>query len=145
MEKFNITQNPEDLIEIIFLYDRSWNCSSTIGSKGPTCDLNREIWEEIVCHESCPTCDNFASCDFASCTDDIGFAEYIIEEITEQWCVDLDQLHFSGISNGGMFAYYVAATATDALGKYQYINTIENFWKLEKQCNHLRKSEAFSY
>ena len=99
---------------------KSWNCSQTIGPKGPACDVNRTQWEEIVCHDSCPSCDGLSSCDFASCSDDIGFLEYIIEEISEQWCVDLDQLHLCGISNGGMFAYYIAATATDALGLLYY-------------------------
>ena len=28
----------------------------------------------------------------------------------------MHQMHLTGISNGGMFAYYVATTATDGLG-----------------------------
>ena len=59
-----------------------------------------------------------ASCDFASCSDDVGFVTYIMEEITEQWCVDLDQIHMTGISNGGMFTYYMASNALDGLGFY---------------------------
>ena len=99
---------------------RSWNCSRTDGPKGAPCDVNRTNWEEgeIVCHESCPTCNPMSSCDWSSCTDDVGFIEYILEEITHQWCVDLDHMHYSGISNGGMFAWYIAATAIDALGKH---------------------------
>ena len=46
----------------------------------------------------------------------MGFVEYIMEEITEQWCVDLDQIHMTGISNGGMFTYYIASNALDGLG-----------------------------
>ena len=86
---------------------------------GPPCDLNRTAWEEnYPCHDSCPSCDNMASCDFASCSDDVGFVTYIMEEITEQWCVDLDQIHMTGISNGGMFTYYIASNALDGLGFY---------------------------
>ena len=101
--------------------DGSWNCSRTTGPKGPTCDVNREDWTNITCHYSCPTCSELSSCDWTSCYDDIGFMDYIIEEITEQWCIDLDHIHLSGISNGGMFAYYLAASATDGLGKNHWL------------------------
>ena len=36
--------------------------------------------------------------------------------MTETWCVDLDSMHLAGFSNGGIFSYYLAAHATDALG-----------------------------
>ena len=52
--------------------------------------------------------------------DDVGFIEHILEEIKHQWCIDLDHMHYSGVSNGGMFAWYIAATAKDALGKLAY-------------------------
>ena len=101
---------------------RSWNVSRTDGPKGAPCDVNRTNWEEeYVCHESCPTCNSLTSCDWTSCTDDIGFLEHILEEITHQWCVDLDHMHYSGVSNGGMFAWYIAATAKDALGKHIHL------------------------
>ena len=95
----------------------SWNCSRSEGPKGPTCDFDREKWGEVVCYDSCPLCDAFSSCDWTSCHDDIGFIQYIVEEITEQWCVDMDHIHLTGISNGGMFTYFVAATTTDGLGR----------------------------
>ena len=84
---------------------------------GPPCDTNRENWGNIECYYSCPLCNPENSCDWTSCYDDLGFLEHVImEEIAANWCVDLDHLHLSGISNGGMFAYYVASTATDGLG-----------------------------
>merc|ERR1711976_25270 len=94
----------------------SWNCSSSVGPKGPTCDMDRNTWGDIVCHHSCPNCDSKSSCDWASCYDDIGFMDFLIQRVTEQYCIDLDHIHLSGISNGGMFTYYVASQATDALG-----------------------------
>ena len=105
---------------------RSWNVSRTDGPKGAPCDINRSDWEEVVCHESCPTCNPLTSCDWTSCTDDIGFIEHILEQIKHQWCVDLDHMHYSGVSNGGMFAWYIAATATDALGKLAYFSIFTN-------------------
>ena len=44
------------------------------------------------------------------------FIEYVQREITEKFCIDLDSMHLSGISNGGIFSYYLASFATDALG-----------------------------
>ena len=56
------------------------------------------------------------SCDWASCSDDIGFIDFVINHVSDYWCIDMHQMHLTGISNGGMFAYYVATTATDGLG-----------------------------
>ena len=94
----------------------SWNCSSSVGPKGPTCDLDRDTWGEIGCYNSCPLCDAKTSCDWTSCHDDIGFLDFLIHRVSHQYCIDMDHIHLSGISNGGMFAYYVASQATDALG-----------------------------
>lgn len=91
----------------------SWNCSMTTGPLGPTCDTDRAAWGQATeCYYSCPLCDEMTSCDWTSCYDDIGFIEYVIAHVGDSYCIDLDQLHLSGISNGGMFAYFVAAMAT---------------------------------
>ena len=84
---------------------------------GPTCDLDRSAWDNPTeCYYSCPLCDENTSCDWTSCYDDIGFIDFVIQDAADKHCIDLDQLHLSGVSNGGMFAYYVASLATDALG-----------------------------
>ena len=60
----------------------SWNVSSTFGSKGPICDLNRGNWPPPnECFESCPLCDESYSCDWTTCYDDIGFLEVVIETV----------------------------------------------------------------
>lgn len=97
----------------------SWNCSKSIGPMGPTCDLNREPYGLTECYYSCPLCDEATSCDWSSCYDDIGFIDFVIQDASQRFCLDLDQLHLSGVSNGGMFAYFAASTATDCLGQYQ--------------------------
>lgn len=95
----------------------SWNCSMTIGPLGPTCDTDRNAWgQKQECYYSCPLCHKKTSCDWTSCYDDIGFLDYVIKDVTDKWCIDLDHVHLSGISNGGMFAYFLASMATDALG-----------------------------
>ena len=47
----------------------------------------------------------------------MGFLEFLIERIGSRWCLDLDSIHLSGISNGGMFAYFLAAMSDDGIGK----------------------------
>jgi len=102
----------------------SWNVSSTFGSKGPICDLNRGNWPPPnECFESCPLCDESYSCDWTTCYDDIGFLEVVIETVKDQWCVDLDQMHMSGISNGGMLLWNIAAQVPDGFG-FATFNTI---------------------
>ena len=93
----------------------SWNVSTTYGPKGSVCVLPRGDFRRFECHDSCPQCDEDTTCDWTSCYDDIGFIESLLKRIGDHWCLDLDHLHMSGISNGGMFNY-VVATTTDALG-----------------------------
>ena len=89
----------------------------TNGPMGPTCDTNRDAWNITTeCYYSCPLCDGKTSCDWTTCHDDIGFMDFVIQHVAERWCIDMDHLHLSGISNGGMYAYFVASMATDALG-----------------------------
>ena len=61
--------------------------------------------------------DSKTSCDWSSCYDDVGFLEFLIERIGSRWCLDLNSIHLSGISNGGMFAYFLAAMSDDGIGK----------------------------
>ena len=70
-----------------------------------------------------------SSCDFSSCTDDIGFVDNLMQKITEEWCIDLEHLHMSGISLGGMFQYYIASRATDGLGN-SFEVTLKKYFKL---------------
>ena len=70
-----------------------------------------------------------SSCDFSSCTDDIGFVDNLMQKITEEWCIDLEHLHMSGISLGGMFQYYIASRATDGLGN-NFKDTLKKYFKL---------------
>ena len=88
----------------------SWNCSSTFGPKGMTCNPNITVAE---CYYSCDQCD---PCDWSSCYDDINFFKHMITKLKESFCIDEEQMHYSGISNGGMFAYYLAAFTEDSLG-----------------------------
>ena len=97
----------------------SWNVSSTFGPKGPICDLNRDNWLPYnVCYESCPLCDETYSCDWTTCADDLSFLSKVTEMVENQWCVDLENKHISGISNGGMLLWNIMSQIPDALGEF---------------------------
>lgn len=89
----------------------SWNVSTSDGPLGPPCDLDRSRWIELVCYDSCPLCDSLHSCDFSTCHDDIGFIGLLIRTLSDQYCVDMDHVHMTGLSNGGMFAWHAASVA----------------------------------
>jgi len=93
----------------------SFNCSRTDGPLGPPCDTDRARWGEITCYESCPSCDSSNSCDWTSCHDDIAFTRAMVESVESQFCVDMNSIHLSGVSNGGMFSYYAASRLSDIL------------------------------
>ena len=101
----------------------SWNCSSTYGPLGPICDTNRDEWGYNECFDSCPLCDQRNSCDWTTCYDDIGFLEFVQELVLNQWCIDMDSMHWSGISNGGMLGWHVASSATKSMN-FQTFHTV---------------------
>merc|ERR1712080_96467 len=71
----------------------SWNVSTTFGPKGRICPSWWWGMKRFECFYSCPLCDEAFSCDWTSCHDDIGFIDFVRQELTEKWCVDLDQMH----------------------------------------------------
>jgi len=87
----------------------SFNISKTQGPLGDVCDTNRQHWGEITCYDSCEFCDPLTSCDFSSCYDDTLFTENLLDKILSEYCIDLESIHQSGRSNGGMFSYHLAA------------------------------------
>ena len=95
---------------------RAWNVSQSVGPKGPICIMDREGWEIFECHYSCPLCDELHSCDWSSCYDDIGYLEFLIAKLGQEWCLDLDHLHFSGLSNGALISFRAANSGFDSLG-----------------------------
>jgi len=93
----------------------SFNCSRSDGPLGPPCDTNRTKYGEISCYTSCPNCDASQSCDWTSCHDDVAFTRQIITYVQHHFCQDLTSVHQSGISNGGMFSYYMASQLSDII------------------------------
>ena len=60
----------------------------------------------MILNNAIVDCDPYNSCCWTSCHDDITFARTIISHVLETFCIDIDSIHMSGISNGGMFSYY---------------------------------------
>lgn len=85
----------------------SWNVSATLGPIGLTCDP--KLVGDYPCYSSCAPqgdCGYLVdSCDWTSCHDDITYTEAVIYDITSKLCVDTEQIHVSGNSNGGMFIW----------------------------------------
>ena len=81
----------------------SWNVSSDVGPLGRTCVPS--LHSDFPCYSSCGggDCSYLQdSCDWTSCHDDIAFTEAVLTKILSAYCVDTEQLHMSGASNGGI-------------------------------------------
>ena len=96
---------------------QSWNCSRTDGPLGPPCVLPRPD-DFVQCYETCPDCDTVNSCDFTACLDDLSFVRAIVDHVRDNYCLDADSVHLTGISNGGMFSYYAAYQLSDIIARY---------------------------
>ena len=78
----------------------SWNdlaCNASPGPEGPTCMADADDYPTP------PECGEPRECDWCSCHDDVGFVAALLDEIQDSYCVDLDRVYATGISNGGMF------------------------------------------
>jgi len=79
------------------------------GPNGPICDP--DLHTDYPKYASCGAYDVDGTCDWTSCHDDVAFTEMLLYEITSTFCVDLNHIHMSGASNGGMFIYTRALPA----------------------------------
>lgn len=83
------------------------------GPLGRTCRTPRTNWlEQYSCFDSCMRsargCDTINGCNFASCMDDQAFTRALLARTLRSVCVDLDSIHVTGISAGGMMTYQTA-------------------------------------
>ena len=57
-------------------------------------------------YKSCGTYEDVdMTCDWTSCHDDVAFTKVVLEEVASKFCVDLNSIHMTGLSNGGMYMY----------------------------------------
>ena len=83
----------------------SWNVSKSEGPLGIVCDP--DLHTDYPCYTSCSSDCGYVegSCDWTSCHDDVTYTEIVLEEVMSKFCIDTDQIHMSGASNGGMFIW----------------------------------------
>ena len=99
---------------------RAWNAvgtSNNIGPLGYTCNRNRQKWGEYACYDSClsihPDCNPRDECYCYSCWDDISFIEQLVTYLSFNLCIDLLNIHSTGISSGGMISYQIGQSLSN--------------------------------
>ena len=104
----------------------SWNdLAGSIGQgpKGDICDIDRDYYpfppDSVKPHR----------CSWASCGDDIGFIEKVIDHHKNQY--DIESVIVIGMSNGGMLAQAIGCNLTD---KVDAIINIEGMQALGMSC-----------
>ena len=104
----------------------SWNdLAGSIGQgpKGDICDIDRDYYPFP------PDCENPHRCSWASCGDDIGFIEKVIDHHKNQY--DIKSVIVIGMSNGGMLAQAIGCKLAD---KVDAIINIEGMQALGMSC-----------
>ena len=104
----------------------SWNdLAGSIGQgpKGDICDIDRDYYPFP------PDCLNPHRCSWASCGDDIGFIEKVIDHHKNQY--DIKSVIVIGMSNGGMLAQAIGCNLAD---KVDAIINIEGMQALGMSC-----------
>ena len=80
----------------------SWNDlagNASPGPEGPVCS------ENAFKYPIPPECGDPRPCVWATCYDDLGFIEALLDELEQTLCVDLDRTYATGMSNGAMFVH----------------------------------------
>jgi len=88
----------------------SWNDlagSASPGPEGPICS------EAAQRYPHPPECGEPRPCNWASCHDDLGFVDKMLDRLEETLCFDRDRVYATGMSNGGMFVHRLGCERPD--------------------------------
>jgi polyhydroxybutyrate depolymerase len=80
----------------------SWNDlagNASLGPLGPVCS------DSAFKYPNPPECGEPRPCVWATCHDDLGFIDRLLDELEQTLCVDLDRIYATGMSNGAMFVH----------------------------------------
>jgi polyhydroxybutyrate depolymerase len=83
-------------------FKTSWNDlagSVSSGPEGPICSETADYYSFP------PECGEPKPCVWATCYDDLGFIERLLDRLEADLCLDLDRVYATGMSNGGMFVH----------------------------------------
>ncbi len=80
----------------------SWNDLAGSGSPGPEGPICTETARK---YPNPPECGEPTPCNWATCHDDLGFVELLLDRLESDLCLDLDRVYATGLSNGGMFVH----------------------------------------
>eukprot|EP00039_Didymoeca_costata_P019040 m.335996 g.335996 ORF g.335996 m.335996 type:complete len:387 (-) comp17730_c0_seq1:1385-2545(-) len=92
----------------------SWNAAGTTASPGPlgiTCNWTKSPSNHYPCHATCMQvrgCRNLfdaGGCDSTTCSNDELYTELFLNWMEDAYCLDLDRVHVTGMSNGAMMTY----------------------------------------
>ena len=82
----------------------SWNdltCNASPGPEGPICS---EDADKYPFPTDC-SADISTDCNWCTCNDDLGYINQMLDELEANYCVDLNRVYATGMSNGGMFTH----------------------------------------
>ncbi len=91
----------------------SWNDlagSRPAGPEGPICAEGADFYPHP------PECGEPTRCTWATCHDDVGFIEALLDHLEEALCLDLDRVYATGMSNGGMFVHRLGCELPERFG-----------------------------
>ena len=89
-----------------FVY--TWNdlaCNSSPGPDGPICALSAYHYPQHPCATG--------DCNYCGCQDDIGYIDAMLDEIENNYCIDLNRVYATGFSTGGMFTHRLGCALPD--------------------------------
>lgn len=84
---------------------RAWNAvgsSAASGATDQTCVAETKPGD-YACYTSCTQ--GCSKCSWASCADDVGFVEALLDHVEASLCVDRSRIRAHGESNGGMMVW----------------------------------------
>lgn len=99
-----ITVYPQGMSDDPVNHDQGWNVPYN------TNDMQickPDTWGP--CYDSCNQLSLCYTCSWTTCYDDVAFVDALIEKLDEELCIDKENLHTSGASNGAMFTYYLSS------------------------------------
>ena len=87
----------------------SWNGAGSSTSNQSLQSCKTSVTTTGACYDSCKLKKGKCHpCDWTTCYDDVAFIRYLLTDLGEKFCIDLDRVYAYGCSNGGLFVHQLA-------------------------------------